>query len=89
MKTRLKMANTGHVSVASLPLGWLGIRTDVELVAQIPDTNRCELGAYESEHPVRSDSGGCTSEHRISVWSGKDIPGGVHLVRIARELISA
>jgi len=83
------MANTVHVSATSPSLGRLGIHTDVELVAQIPDTNRCELGAYESEYPVRSDSGGCTSEYRISIWSGLDISGGVHLARIARELISA
>jgi hypothetical protein len=61
------MANTGHVSVMSLPLGWLGIRTDVELVTKVSDANRCELGAYEPEYPVRSDSGGRTSEYRISV----------------------
>ena len=83
------MANTKHISVANLFLGRLGMLTDVELVTKISDANRCELGAYEPEYPVRSDSGGCTSEYRISVWSGLDISWRVHLARIAREFISA
>ena len=37
-------------------------RTDVEFVTQVPDADGCELSAYESEYPVRSDSGRCTSE---------------------------
>ena len=67
----------------------LDIVTDVELVTKVSDADRCELGAYESEYPVRSDSGGCTSGLELSLCSCLDISRGLYLARIAKELISA
>lgn len=77
MNTRLKMANTGHLSIASLCSGGLGIHTDVELVTKVSNADRCELGAHESEYPVRGDGSGCTSTWKVSSRQRLDHSGAV------------